>query len=279
MVRRRHRHAVSPSRAVLPLLLGLLLASPPARGGAVAAAAEPSTLDAVLRKGRIAVAIDMNSAPYATTDPEGRPQGSDVEAARLLADDLGVELEIVPTTGPGRIPVLLSGKADLTMATFSITPERAKSVAFGNPYGVIRSVVLAPEEAAIRGPEDLAGRRVGVTLGTTQEAEIARTAPTTAEIVTFPDDAASLHALAAGTVDAIGTAENRAFAINGGASGRRFVAKYDLGLFYYGVGMRRGDPDLLRWVNTWVFFNLQNGKLGAIYRRWLGRDLPSLPAY
>ena len=104
-------------------------------------------------------------------------------------------------------------------------------MAFGNPYGVIRSVVLAPEEAPIRGPEDLAGRRIGVTLGTTQEAEIVRTAPTTAEIVTFPDDATSLHALAAGTVDAIGTAENRAFAINGGPSGRRFVAKYDLKVY------------------------------------------------
>src|SRR6478609_8402656 len=88
---------------------------------AQAPAAGGSGLDAILKRGKVLIAIDMGSPPYAMTDAQMKPQGADVEAAELLAKDLGVPLEIVPTTGQGRVPVLLSGKADLVMATFSIT--------------------------------------------------------------------------------------------------------------------------------------------------------------
>ncbi|MDB5473898.1 MAG: ABC-type amino acid transport periplasmic component protein [Devosia sp.] len=91
------------------------------------------TLDDIIARGKIQVAIDMGSPPYASTDAQGAPQGSDVETAQKIAADLGVELEIVPTTGPGRIPVLLSGQADLVVATFRITAERPNRWLFRAP--------------------------------------------------------------------------------------------------------------------------------------------------
>src|SRR4051794_22458768 len=104
--------SVRTAALALSLGLGMSLGLSPAMA--------QTSLDTIIKRGKILIAIDMGSSPYAMTNAQMQPEGSDVEAAQLLAKDLGVELEIVPTTGQGRIPVLLSGKADLTMATFSI---------------------------------------------------------------------------------------------------------------------------------------------------------------
>jgi polar amino acid transport system substrate-binding protein len=246
--------------------------------GIAAPASAQSALDAIVKRGKILIAIDMGSSPYAMTNAQGQPEGSDVEAAQLLAKDLGVELEIVPTTGQGRIPVLLSGKADLTMATFSITAERAKVVAFSNPYGVIRSVVFGLKTASIKEPKDLIGKKIGVTRGTTQEPQIVATAPAGTEIARFDDDATSIAALGAGQVDALGTADNRTLVLNKRFPDK-FEVKYELGIFYYAVGMRRNEPDLMHWVNTWIFINTHNGKLGQMFEKWVGQKLPTLPTF
>jgi polar amino acid transport system substrate-binding protein len=246
--------------------------------GFAAPAQSQTSLDTIVKRGKVLIAIDMGSSPYAMTNDKMQPEGSDVEAAQLLAKDLGVELEIVPTTGQGRIPVLLSGKADFTMATFSVTPERAKSIAFSNPYGIIRSVVFGLKSANIKGPQDLVGKKIGVTRGTTQEPQLVASAPPGTEIVRFDDDATSIAALGSGQVDALGTADNRTLVLNKRYPDK-FEIKYDLGLFYYSVGMRRNEPDLLHWVNTWVFVNMHNGKLGQIFEKAVGQKLPILPTF
>jgi polar amino acid transport system substrate-binding protein len=245
---------------------------------ASAQSAAPNSLDTIIKRGKILIAIDMGSSPYAMTNAKGEPEGSDVETAQLLAKDLGVQLEIVPTTGQGRIPVLVSGKADLTMATLSITADRAKAVAFSNPYGVIRSVVFGLKSANIKSPKDLVGKKVGVTRGTTQEPQLVATAPAGTDIVRFDDDATSIAALGAGQVDALGTADNRTLILNKRFPDK-FEVKYELGTFFYAVGMRKNDVDLRQWVNTWIFINMHNGKLGEIYEKSVGAKLPLLPTF
>ena len=84
-----------------------------------------------------------NVESFGTVDAQMQPTGSDVEAARLLAAHLGVPLEIVPATGPSRIPLLLTGKVDAVMSSFSITEERKKVVAFSLPYGIIQIICAA----------------------------------------------------------------------------------------------------------------------------------------
>jgi len=250
-------------------LVAALLGS--AQGGANA-----QGLDAILKRGKVLIAIDMGSPPYAMTDTSMNPQGADVEAAQLLAKDLGVPLEIVPTTGQGRVPVLLSGKADVVMATFSITTDRAKSVAFSNPYGIIRSVVFGAKNIDIKVAADMKGKHIGVTRGTTQEGALADTAPAGTSIIRFDDDATAISALASGQVDALATADNRGFVLNQRFPDR-FEVKYELGIFFYGIGLRRGDPDLQHWLDTWIFVNMHNGTLGKIFSKWLKSDLPILP--
>src|SRR5476651_102878 len=88
------------------------------------AVAHADTLDDIRKAGKVRIAIDTAIPPFGMTDDKLQPTGSDVETAQLLAKDLGVKLEIVTTTGPTRIPMLQTDKADLVISTLSITPDQ-----------------------------------------------------------------------------------------------------------------------------------------------------------
>ena len=83
---------------------------------AAMASAHADLLDDIKSAKKIRIAIDLGVPPYGMTDRQMNPTGSDVETARLLARDLGVELEIVQTTGANRIPFLQTGKADIVVS-------------------------------------------------------------------------------------------------------------------------------------------------------------------
>ena len=96
--------------SMLRLILGAALVLT-ALGGTVAQA---DTLDDIKKAGKVRIAIDLAIPPFGMSDDKTEPAGSDVDLARLLAKDLGVQLEIVTTTGPTRIPMLQSTRCGVT---------------------------------------------------------------------------------------------------------------------------------------------------------------------
>ncbi|MFP5407651.1 MAG: transporter substrate-binding domain-containing protein, partial [Gammaproteobacteria bacterium] len=164
--------------------------------------------------GAIRVAIDLGVPPFGFKDASLQPSGSDVATAQLLAKDLGVKLEIVPTTGANRIPFLLTNKADIVISSLSITPERAKVIAFSVPYAAIQAVVGAPASMKIASMQDLAGKTVISTRGTTNDIAITKLAPPGTNIVRFDDDATSITAVISGQADIFATAPPLLKAIN-----------------------------------------------------------------
>lgn len=72
--------------------------------------ASADALDDIKKSGKIRIAVDLGVPPYGMTDDKMQPSGSDIETARALAKDWGLELEHVPTTGAARIPALQTGK-------------------------------------------------------------------------------------------------------------------------------------------------------------------------
>ena len=219
--------------------------------------AEADTLDDIRKAGKVRIAIDLAIPPFGMTDDKMQPAGSDVDLARLLAKDLGVELEIVTTTGPTRIPFLQTNKADLVVSTLSITPERAKVVDFSLPYADHPSVV-----AVVR--------------GTTQDTDLTRQAKG-AQLIRYEDDATMALAFASGQVDVLATARSLLPAISKKNPARTLEPKITMQTFYLAIGMRKNEPKLLDWVNKWVRTNLENGKLVAIYKTWHGIEIDPAP--
>src|SRR5580698_7246093 len=106
--------------AAMPAALAATVASP---GAARAEALGSGTLDAITKKGTLTVGISLGTPPYGVTNAQMEPDGYDVSIAKLLARELGAKVEVVDTVAANRIPSLTSGKVDIVISSFSITPE------------------------------------------------------------------------------------------------------------------------------------------------------------
>jgi polar amino acid transport system substrate-binding protein len=232
------------------------------------------TLDDIKKAGKVRIAIDTAIPPFGMTDDKLQPTGSDVETAQLLAKDLGVPLDIVTTTGPTRIPMLQTDKADLVISTLSITPDRAKVIDFSLPYADHPSVVASLKSVPLASYADLAGKKVAVVRGTTQDTDLTREAKG-AQLVRYEDDATMALAFASGQVDILATARSLLPAISKKNPARVAESRIVMQTFYLAIGMRKNEPKLKDWVDSWVRTNLQNGKLGAIYKKYHGIDIPT----
>jgi polar amino acid transport system substrate-binding protein len=149
--------------------------------------ADAQALDRILKEKKIRITAEVTSPPFGILDKDNKPTGSEVETARQLAKDLGVELELVQVTGPQRIPALLSDRADLAISSLSITTERAKTVWFASPHGALSIVIGASKKVNIKSAADLAGKKIGMTRATLEEQVVSKVAPPGTNIVYFDE--------------------------------------------------------------------------------------------
>ncbi|UXT51455.1 transporter substrate-binding domain-containing protein [Agrobacterium tumefaciens] len=242
----------------------------------LAATAQASAEDALAKirsAGVIRIAIDLSVPPWSYKDDSLNPTGSEVEAAKLLASDLGVKMEIVATNGANRIPNLMQNRADIIMSALSITDERKKTIAFSLPYSGNTTSVFAPKSMEIKSFADLAEKRVAVTRGTTNDQDITKMAPD-AEIVRFEDEATTMTSIVSNQLDIAAIAQSLVDLINQKNPGKDFEPKLTLRTATMGVGMRKEDAELKKWIDGWVRTNLDNGKLPAIYKQFQKTDIP-----
>ncbi len=244
--------------------------------GSLAFAASAQSLHDIRKKGTLTVGMLIDFPPYGTVDASNRPDGYDADVARLIARDWGVQLKLVPVTGPNRIPYLLTGKVDLLVASFSPTSERARQVQFARPHSAAKIVLLGAKKRAISTPADLKGLRVAVARASTQDTALSAVAPAGADIRRFDDDASAVQALLSGQVDALGCATNIAAQVVG-RTGDAYETKLVLREQYMAIAMRLGQVDLLRNVNAVIGKHVENGELNTLYRKWLQSDLPTMP--
>jgi polar amino acid transport system substrate-binding protein len=213
--------------------------------------------------------------PYGTTNAQNQPDGYDADVARLLGKEWGVKVNLVPVTGPNRIPFLLTGKVDMLIASLAITPERAKQVQFSKPYSAATIVLYAPKKDNIKGPADIKSLRIGVARASTQDIALTAIAPQGTEIRRFDDDASAMQALISGQVDAIGCSTTVAAQINKREPGK-YEPKFVLKQQEMAIAIRPGQPELLKDVNAFVEKNTKDGELNKLYHKWLDTDLPKM---
>jgi polar amino acid transport system substrate-binding protein len=242
--------------------------------------AEAQTVDDVLSKKKIQVGILVDLPPFGVVNStNGKYEGYDIDVANLMAKYLGVDCDLVAVTGPNRIPYLLTGKVDVLVATFGITPERARQVQFCIPYSSIDIVLMAPKSRNITGPADLASLRVGVARASTQDTAIAAIAPQGTRIMRFDDDSTTAQALLSNQIDAIGVNTITAPQLQAMNPSANYEYKFVLRHQPNGITLRRGQDDLRQWINTFIYFVKNNGELDAIHRKWLKAPLPELPVF
>jgi len=259
---------------------GLLLAAGLVAGLTPAALAlTPAEIQA---KGKLVVGVLTDFPPFAGMDANQQPVGYDDDVARLLAERLGVAVELVPVTGPNRIPYLLTNRVDILVAALGINADRAKQVNFSNPYSKLDVMVMAPKSREVKGPEDLPKYTVGVTRAGSQDTFLTAVAPPNTNIMRFEDDPTSLQALISGQVDVIGASSIHLARLQREHPNLEIERKFLLRSQGNGIGIRKEDTELLDYVNAFVAEIVSSGKLDEINQTWFGSplgDLPPMPTF
>ena len=243
-----------------------------AEGGMQSRQGEGTDLvDEILRRGELRVGMST-FVPWAMKDEDGEYIGFEIDVARRLAEDMGVDVEFVPTKWSGIIPALLTGKFDVIIGGMGIRPDRAVKVNFSIPYDYTGMSIVAHKEKAA-GFDELADFNasdvvVAARIGTTA-ADAAKKFMPKAEIRLFDDESQALQELKNG----------RAHAVVASAPLPAFQAIENPDTLFVpiegtftkepiGFAVRKGQLDSLNYFNSWIRVVQSEGWLAERKAYW-----------
>ncbi|XUY29729.1 transporter substrate-binding domain-containing protein [Agrobacterium sp. rho-8.1] len=134
---------------------------------AATGASADSTLDRIKGRGKLTVGVILSGAPFGAIDPKTQVQtGFNIDIAKALAADLGVELESVTVTPPNRVQFLQQGKVDILIANMQYTEERAKVMDYvPTPYDRAGGAAVVRKDSGLKDWADLKGKPVCISQG------------------------------------------------------------------------------------------------------------------
>jgi polar amino acid transport system substrate-binding protein len=238
---------------------------PVTRGGTV------DTLATIRKRGVLRVGVAL-SEPTVMHEPSGKLVGFSIDAARRLAEDMGVAVEFIETSWSGIIPQLLDRETDLIMSGLWVTVPRALVINFTTPTAVEGIHVIAGRAAAARlkTPADLdrPGTKIVVYAGTLQERLAARRFPK-ATLVKVSGDTDHLAPVLAGEADAVLVPTFAPEVIVRAAPDRLALpfAK-PLSSASAAIGVRKGDFDFVNFLESWLAVQRDEGWLEERTTYW-----------
>jgi cystine transport system substrate-binding protein len=247
------------------------------------AAGEPDVLARAKASGTLRVATTLASPPWSLVDEQNRPAGYDVDVANELAKRLGVpKVEFVGSTFQNFIPGVQSDRFDLVIAGQTITEERKQQVDFSIPYEVNGVAIFVNASTTnLKTVADLAGKRIGVTAGGTQETYARRNIPN-ADVRTYDNAILALTDLHIGRIDA---------ALYSRFTGAYLAQKHGLkvkplaqllNMEINAISFKKGQPALKADIDRILTAMIADGTLARISKQWLGgldmtEELKNLP--
>lgn len=218
------------------------------RSGKETSAASFRTLDEIKKSGKIVIGVFSDKAPFGYVDENGEYQGYDIYFAERIAKDLGVKAEYISTDPASRVEYATTGKADLILANFTVTEERAEQVDFALPYMKVKLGVVSPDNALVTDVEQLNGKTLIVVKGTTAETYFEKNYPDVT-LQKYDEYADAYNALLDGRGDAFSTdnTEVLAWAIQnpGFTVGIEALGNAD----EISPAVQKGNTSLLDWLN------------------------------
>lgn len=225
------------------------------------------TVEAIQERGKLIVATESQYAPFEFKDVEGNIVGLDPSIMQALADDLGVELEIMDIAFDGVVPAVQSGAADIALAGLSATEDRKQSIDFSDLYYEGGQVLLVPQgmEDAYTQISDLDGKTISTQKGTIQQTLLEEQFPNaTANLL--PQFPAAVMELVAGNCDAV---------MIDAVSAEQYVKNYEgIGISSLSIeadesgfcaGIMKGNTSLQEYLNEKIAEYKENGKISEWY--------------
>jgi glutamate/aspartate transport system substrate-binding protein len=256
------------------------------------------TLKTINDRGTILIGVREASLPFSFRNKARQPIGFSVDLCHGIAEDVaaalnvdlleadapawqkGVRIIYVPVAPDERLSKLVSGAIDLECGSTTATEERAKTVAFSPVFFLAGTKLLVRKDSRIASWRDLGGKIVVASAGTTNfdvMKHLAARGTPAFEVMGAPDLPAAYDMLAAGKAAAFASDDillSGMIATRSDGRQFRLVGEY-LSFEPYAVGFRRDDPDFSELVKRSFARMAEEGKLHALYNRWLTKQLPT----
>ena len=253
------------------VLAGLVLLA-----GAGPAGAE-TTLEKIARTGTFVVGTRTGSPPFGFIDKQKQWVGFSVDLAKLVHARVetkvgkSVRFQLKESTPATRITLLNNGTVDLITGTMTITRTRRELVDFSIVFFVTGAQFLVKRGSPFRSVRDIAGKRIGVQQGSTNETVLREKHPQ-AQLVVFPDQPAAFAALAEGKIDAY---TNDGVQLAGLKAKASSPDDWDVvGEFFtyepYGMAMRKNDSVFRNVVDGALMAAIESGEYQKLYDKWFG---------
>ena len=213
----------------------------------------------------------------------GKFEGFVIDLANDLAERLFGEPGHVtyrPTLPITRIAMLQQGLVDAGIETAFITPERRKQIDFSEPYwGAPLRIMVLKSNSIIKTLADLKDRTIASTKGSSSEAKFrnAGSGFPPVNLVMFDATPEAIEAVRVGRVDAAVFDETLGLpAMKASPNTFKYVGE-NLSYDYYGIGVAKGHPEFVDYINVWLREIKANGKWAQFYRQNLPGDVPEPP--
>jgi glutamate/aspartate transport system substrate-binding protein len=255
----------------------------------LAAIEHSATLKRVRDTATITIGVRESSVPFSFIDSQKQPQGYSVDLCLKVADAVKNELKLprldvrfVAVTSTNRIAMVKDGKVDLECGSTTNTRERQKDVAFAYTTFVAGIRMLAKKSSNINGIEDLRGKTIVVTRGTTSEKMLRRMNEERVlklTILESKDHDESFAAVAEGRAVAFPMDDVLLYGlISKAAKPDEFavVGKY-LSVEPYAIMLRKDEPAFERLVDRTLNEMFQSGEIRKVYARWFATKELTVP--
>ncbi len=242
---------------------------------AIGMAQEKSRLDIILERGYILVGTTGDYKPFSYLNPKtGEYEGHDIDAAKKLAKDLGVEVKFVKTTWKTLITGILENKYDIAMCGITRTLSRAKKVGFTDPYIKVGKCPLIrkadKEKFKTLSDIDQPGVKIGVNPGGTNE-KFVRANIKKAKIIIIPKNLSIPEKLAKGEIDVMITDNIEAIIISKNMPELYAVSPDNpLTKDDFGYMIPRDDFAYQNWLNLWMYQMKEKGEFKKLREKWIG---------
>ncbi len=236
--------------------------------------ATAGTLQDIKARGKLLAGVKTDFPPFGFVDEKGVNKGFDVDIAKAIAKELfGKEdaVEFVAVTSGNRIAFLTTNKIDLILASMTITEERKKVIDYSIPYFMSGHLILVHKDSKIAKYQDLAGKKVATTQGSTGDIVTGELVPT-AERIKFQHNSESLQALKDRRVDAFVQDDVLLIDLQKRNPELKIVGWPPFRPAPYGLGVRKGDKEWLDFVDATITKLKKSGEYQKLWDKWFGES-------
>jgi glutamate transport system substrate-binding protein len=240
-----------------------------------------STMARLNKAGTVKVGVKYDQPGLGNKNPStGKPEGYDIEIAKIIAGRLGIaanKITFIETVSKNREPFIEQGTVDMVVATYSITDKRKKIVSFAGPYYQTgQQLLVLKSDNAIKGPNDLAGKKVCSVSGSTPLGKI-QTDYKQAKPVAFATYTECVDQLLNRQVDAVTTDGPILLGYAARSPSQLKVVGEPFSTEKYGVGIKKDDKAFRDFVNDALQKAFDNGDWKKAYDATLGKSGSSAP--